>query len=124
MSQTAIAEPVNAQPKHVGVGDSIARGALSLLSTQPLTWGASLLAATVVPRLLGAEALGQVAFAGTVASLAANATGLGVSEFLVRRVAQRPLTVRQDAGLALSIQLVSTLLGALVIAVAGPFLTS
>ena len=123
MTQTAISEPVTGPTRHVGVSDSIARGALSLLSTQPLTWGASLLAASALPRLLGADALGQVAFVVTLAGLAQPPRRvLGVSEFLVRRVAQRPQTARQDAGIALSVQLMSTFVGALIIALVGPFL--
>src|SRR5437660_9685004 len=83
---------------HVSVGESVTRGALALLSTQPLTWGASLLTTILGPRLLGAEALGQFTIVFTIATLAATGTSLGVSEFLVRRVAQSPRTLRQDAG--------------------------
>jgi O-antigen/teichoic acid export membrane protein len=106
--------------RHLPVGESVTRGALALLSTQPLTWGSSLLTTIVAPRLLGADALGQVTIAITVAALAATATSLGVSEFLVRRVAQQPATLRQDAGVALLVQTVTTLLGALIIAIVGP----
>jgi O-antigen/teichoic acid export membrane protein len=102
------------------VGESVTRGALALLSTQPLTWAGSLLTTIAAPRLLGAEALGQFTIVFTIATLAATATSLGVSEYLVRRVAQSPTTLRHDAGVALLVQTITTLLGALVIAVLGP----
>jgi len=105
--------------RHLPVGESVARGALALLSTQPLTWASTLITTIAVPRLLGAEALGQVTVAITVAAIAATATSLGVSEFLVRRVAQHPTTIRQDAGVALLVQTVTTLLGALIVVLIG-----
>src|SRR5207247_8960317 len=95
-------------PGHAPVGGVLTRGALSLLSTQPLTWGASLLTTIAGPRLLGAEALGQFTVVFTIATLAATGTSLGVSEFLVRRVAQSPATLRQDAGVALLVQMIVT----------------
>jgi O-antigen/teichoic acid export membrane protein len=107
-----------------GVSDSVARGALSLLSTQPLTWGASLLAATVMPRLLGADLLGQVTFVSTLALLGSAITGFGIADYLVRRVAQRPHTMRRDLGLALCVQNVTTVVGALAIAFVLPRVTS
>jgi O-antigen/teichoic acid export membrane protein len=77
-----------------------------------LTWGASLLTTVALPRLLGADALGQLTIAITIAALAGTTTGLGVSEYLVRRAAQSPATIRQDAGVALLVQMIPTVLGA------------
>jgi O-antigen/teichoic acid export membrane protein len=105
--------------RHLPVGESVARGALALLSTQPLTWGASLLTTIAAPRLLGADELGQFTIATTIAALAATATSLGISEYLVRRFAQHPDTIRQDAGIALLVQTVATVVGAVAIAVLG-----
>jgi O-antigen/teichoic acid export membrane protein len=101
--------------KHFSVGESVTRGALALMSTQPLTWGASLLTTALAPRLLGAEALGQFTVAVTLVSLVATATSLGVSEFLVRRVAQNPATLQRDLGVALLLQTITALLSAIVI---------
>src|SRR4051812_39278989 len=42
----------------VSIGGSIARGALALLTVQPITWGVSLLGAIAIPSLLGSDALG------------------------------------------------------------------
>lgn len=124
VSRVAIEEPVAVHldaTTRLPVGESVTRGALALLSTQPLTWAGSLLTTIAAPRLLGAEALGQFTFVFTIATLAATATSLGGSEYLVRRVAQSPTTLRQDAGIALLVQTITTLLGALVIALLGLF---
>jgi O-antigen/teichoic acid export membrane protein len=120
MQQTSPAVHVDLTRARLPVGESVTRGALALLSTQPLTWGASLLTTIAAPRLLGAEALGQFTIVFTIATLAATATSLGVSEYLVRRVAQSPATLRQDAGVALLVQTIVTLLGALAIGLLGP----
>lgn len=79
---------------------SVVRGAMALLSTQPLTWAASLLAASLVPRYLGDGGLGQYAVAVSVASFVATLTSLGVPEYLVRRVATQPARVAVDGGAA------------------------
>jgi O-antigen/teichoic acid export membrane protein len=60
-----------------------------------------------MPRLLGAQAFGEVTIALTIATLATTASGLGVSEFLVRRAAQRPHTLQRDAGVAFAIQMIT-----------------
>ncbi len=100
------------------------RGALALLSTQPLTWGASLLMATVVPRLLGSDLLGQYAIVITIGGLASTLAVLGISDYLVRRFAQHPERLRQDAGIALTIQALSAIVVTLIIALAAPLLPS
>ncbi len=51
--------------------------------------------------------------------MAATGTSLGISEYLVRRVAQRPHSLEQDAGVALLVQQVITILGALLLALLG-----
>lgn len=112
---------VDAATQHLTVGESVTRGALALLSTQPLTWAGSLLTTIAVPRLLGAEGLGEFTIAFTIVTFAATATSLGVSEYFVRRAAQSPATLRQDTGVALLVQTTTTLLGALVIVLLGAF---
>jgi lipopolysaccharide exporter len=93
------------------VGRSIARGGLALFSVQPLTWGASLLSTALLPRLLGSDMLGEVSIATTFIAIVATACGLGISEFLVRRAAQQPHTLRRDQGTALVVQMIAAGLG-------------
>ena len=69
---------------------TVVRGALALLTAQPLTWGASLLVAVFVPQLLGPDGFGQLAVAQTFAFLAATVASLGVPYYLPRRVATEP----------------------------------
>jgi O-antigen/teichoic acid export membrane protein len=76
-----------------GTGDSrpaehrVLRGALALLSTQPITWATSLAIAVLVPRYLGAEALGQYGVASGVAVLVATLASFGIQSYLTRQVA-------------------------------------
>jgi O-antigen/teichoic acid export membrane protein len=107
---------------HGSVGGSVARGALALFSTQPLTWVASLLAAALVPRLLGADALGQYTAATSITAMGSTAAGLGISDYLIRRLAQRQDTLESDLGIALSIQLVAAVLVAVAIGILSPLL--
>jgi O-antigen/teichoic acid export membrane protein len=95
--------------QHKSVGQSVARGALAMLTTQPLTWGVSLLAAAVTPGLLGADILGQVTIAVTICNIASTIACIGVSEYLVRRVAQRPEVCQQNAGVALAVQMLTSI---------------
>jgi O-antigen/teichoic acid export membrane protein len=69
---------------------SVARGALAILSTQPLTWAATVAAAIWMPLFLGERALGQYVLLWTLAGLVGTAASLGVPDFLVRHVATRP----------------------------------
>ena len=109
---------------HGSVADSMLRGILALLSTQPLTWGTSLLAAAVMPRLLGAHALGQYTMVLSVTGLAGTALCLGIPDFLLRRIAQQPQSLRRDIGLALAIQLAAATIGAVLMLIASPWLES
>ncbi len=109
-----------AAPRHLPVGESIVRGALANFSAQPLTWGASLLAAAVVPRMLGSDAFGQLTIAFTITSLATPVLDLGIGNYLTRRVAQHPASVRRDIGVVLLLQLLTFGLGALAIVLLTP----
>src|SRR5437867_2804710 len=77
---TQITHPPALQAHKLPVGESVTRGALAMLSTQPLTWAGTLLTTVALPRLMGAEALGQYTIAYTIATLAGTVLGLGVSE--------------------------------------------
>jgi O-antigen/teichoic acid export membrane protein len=77
------------------------RGALALLSAQPLTWTASVLTAVFVPRFLGDEGLGQYAVAQGLTALVATVVVLGTPDLLVRRIASRPARAAADGSGAL-----------------------
>jgi O-antigen/teichoic acid export membrane protein len=84
---------------------SMARGALSLLSTQPLTWTASLLGAVLVPRYLGDQGLGQYTIAITLANLGGLIASLGVPNYLRRQIARQPGEVTRVGSTALALAL-------------------
>jgi O-antigen/teichoic acid export membrane protein len=57
---------------------------------QPITWGASLAVAVLVPRYLSDAALGQFGVAWSIASLIAVVASLGLQNLLTRKVATSP----------------------------------
>lgn len=65
-------------------------GALALLSTQPITWAASLLVVAYVPRYLDASTMGEWAILNALSGLVGTLLALGVPTILVRRVAENP----------------------------------
>src|SRR5438105_4315715 len=101
---------------------SVAKGALALLSTQPLTWATSLIVVTFLPRLLGDTALGQVTLAFTFPALIGPVVSLGLLEYLARSLASRSETAARDASLAWLIMSLVALAAAGVLAVAVPLL--
>jgi O-antigen/teichoic acid export membrane protein len=94
---------------------AVARGALALLSTQPLTWTASLLAAILVPRYLGAQALGEYATAVAAAGLLGSIVTAGVPNALVRQVARAPVAAPELASSALGLLVLLAALGGVVV---------
>lgn len=112
------------QPAVAGVSPSasVARGAIALLTTQPITWATSLLAAAFLPRFLGDAGLGQYALAMTVAAVAGTFVSLGVPNYLVRRVVTQPSRSTIDAGAALVLLVGVSALTALVLWLLLPFL--
>jgi O-antigen/teichoic acid export membrane protein len=82
---------------------TVFRGAALVLSTQPLTWAATLLTIILVPRYLGAEGLGQAAFLATVGTLVGSAVTMGVPQHLVRTIAGSPRAGLAEAGSALAL---------------------
>jgi O-antigen/teichoic acid export membrane protein len=79
---------------------SVAKGALALLSTQPLTWATSILAIVFVPRYLGDVALGQWTIGMTLSVLAGPVVSLGLLEYLSRGLASRSKDAAREARLA------------------------
>ena len=78
-----------AAPKTPGAG--VARGALALLGTQPLTWAASLATVALLPRYLGDDGLGRLAIAFTIGAVVGTVGSLGLPNFITRRVATDPV---------------------------------
>jgi len=76
---------------------SLVRGMVALFSAQPLTWAATFVGIIVVPRYLGAHALGQYAALTTIAGLAGTVAAMGVPDYLVRRIAVEPRSGRHEA---------------------------
>ena len=85
------------------VGQTIARGALALVSTQPLTWTATLLTTVFLPRFLGDGGLGLYAMVLTLSSLVGTVATLGLPELLTRRTAAQPRHASRDGTAALLI---------------------
>ena len=61
-----------------------------MLSTQPLTWSASLAAIILVPRYLGDDGLGRLAIAWTLGGYISLVATLGLPNLVTRRVAMDP----------------------------------
>src|SRR5438105_222759 len=82
---------------------SIGRGALALLSTQPLTWTASLLTAALVPHFLGDSKLGDYTLAVTITGLTGILVSAGIPGSLARHVATHPERGHSDGVAALTL---------------------
>jgi len=85
----------------------VVRGALIILSTQPLTWAARLALTILIPSLLGDRGLGQYAVALTISALAGTIVSAGIPTYLVRRTATDP--VRPDIAGTASLLLLTAL---------------
>jgi O-antigen/teichoic acid export membrane protein len=103
-------------------GVSVMRGAMALVTTQPLTWAASLLTAIFVPRFLGDQGLGQYVVVVTIANLAGLVAALGVPTYLRRHVATQPTRAAIDGSAALVLLVGLAILIAAALAVAMPLL--
>jgi O-antigen/teichoic acid export membrane protein len=101
---------------------SVARGALALLSTQPITWLASLLTTAFLPRYLGDGDLGQYTVALTIAGLAGTVLSLGITMSMVRSVAAQPGRAFRDGPAALVLLVGLAIPVAIALALAGPLL--
>lgn len=62
-------------------------GSLALLSTQPFTWGASVVSIALLPRYLGSRDLGTVSLAASIAQIVGIVATLGISTVIVRGAA-------------------------------------
>lgn len=96
---------------------SVARGALALFSTQPVTWAISLLSAILVPRFLGDRDLGTYVIVLTIASFLGTFASIGVPNYLVRRVATRPRDAEVDGGAALVLLTATSMVLAMLVAI-------
>lgn len=98
-------------PSH-SPASSVAKGALALLTTQPLTWATSLVSVALLPHYLGDVALGELTLAFTVSGLAAPVVSLGLLEYLSRALAARSSRVAQEATLGWIIMTLAAMLTA------------
>jgi O-antigen/teichoic acid export membrane protein len=98
----------------------VIRGALILLSTQPVTWAASLLLVIFVPRLLDSRALGEYQMAVSLEGVLIAALSLGVPSVLTRRIASSPETANRDISTALTLLLGLGTLGAILVLLVVP----
>lgn len=100
----------------------VIRGAFALLSTQPLTWAASLAAIVLVPKYLGDEGLGRFAVASTVGVLVGTLGSVGVQNFLTRVIATEPARASSYAwGSVAVVTICSLLVGAVVLSATAVF---
>jgi O-antigen/teichoic acid export membrane protein len=93
---------------------------LALLSAQPVTWTVSLLAAALVPRYLGDEALGQYVAAVSIAGLAGMVATMGVPTYLLRLTATQPERVTAVGTAAFVLLVVVAFVAAVGVATALP----
>jgi len=98
----------------------VLRGALALLSTQPLTWAVSLLCVVLLPRYLGAHGLGEYTVAITIANLTAIVTAFGLPSLLVRQIAQSPRAPRAYIGAGVVFVAAASTLAAVVLSLLLP----
>jgi O-antigen/teichoic acid export membrane protein len=71
--------------------------------------------------LLGADGLGQITVVTTITGFGGVIASMGVSDLLVRRIAQQPRNLAYDATVGLAIQLMAAVLTALAIVVGKQF---
>lgn len=116
-------EPEPPTPRRSDVG-RVLRGSLAILTTQPITWSASLVATVFIPRYLTDAELGEMALATTVAALVALVMTLGIPTALVRSLSAHPERSRIDATAALALQLAPASVAAAIVVVAWQFLPS
>jgi O-antigen/teichoic acid export membrane protein len=98
----------------------VIRGALILLSTQPVTWACSLLLVIFVPRLMDSRSLGEYQMAVSLEGVLISLLSLGVPSVLTRRIAAAPDTARRDISTALTLLVGLGTLGSLVVLVVVP----
>jgi O-antigen/teichoic acid export membrane protein len=115
-------EPIGTTPERGPARSRIAHGALALLSTQPLTWAASLMLAVALPHYLGGRALGEYTTAFTIAGLVGILASLGVPTYLVRSVATTPRDAAANVGGSIVLIVSLTALTTVLLSALSPFL--
>ena len=73
-----------------GIGRTVARNAVVLMATQAVTWLLTLALTIVLPRFLGAEAVGSFHFANSVWAIAAIIVTFGMDTALTKEIARCP----------------------------------
>jgi O-antigen/teichoic acid export membrane protein len=96
---------------------AVARGALALLSAQPLTWASTLLLVVMLPRYLADTEIGQAALGTSLAALVGPVCTLGLLDYLTRNLASRPKRELHEATLAWVVMTCTAVVGAFLLAV-------
>src|SRR5690242_10204166 len=75
-----VADPISEETSQAGASTihRVMRGALMMLSTQPITWACSLAMTIFIPRLLDSHSFGEYTVAATLSSLLGAVVSLGV----------------------------------------------
>lgn len=107
-------EPHNMSGSATSATQRVIRGALLLLSTQPVTWASSLLLVIFVPRYLDSRSLGEYQMAVSLEGVLLGLLSLGVPTVLTRRLASSPQTASVDISAALTLLVGLGTLGSLV----------
>ncbi len=69
---------------------SVAKNAVTLMGTQLITWGMSMLLTIFLPRFLGPSAIGKYHFSGSIWVILSMVASLGMDTYLTKEAARRP----------------------------------
>ncbi len=106
---TTVERSVGVAAPEPPVGAHVTRGVFAFLSTQPFTWASSLAIAVLVPRYLGAAALGTYGVSWNIAQFVGDLTSFGLKNLLTRRVATEPSQASRYATAAVAIAMTGAL---------------
>lgn len=97
-------------------GRTIAKNASVMMASQMVTWILSLVITIILPRYLGAEAIGQLRLASSIWALVAIVAAFGMDSFLIKEIAQSPNETGRLLSTSLILRLAIFLVGSLVVA--------
>lgn len=89
-----------------GSGNTIAKNALALFSTQIITWLLSLVLTMITPRYLGPHGFGILAIVLSIWAFANVIGAWGIDTFLIKSVARNPVHTATLVGTALWVRTV------------------
>jgi O-antigen/teichoic acid export membrane protein len=92
-------------------GKTIAKNAGMMMASQIITWSLSFLTMIFIPRVLGAEAIGQVQLAGSIWAIVGIVANFGMSLLLTKEVARDNAKAGELFGTIVVLRVLLTLLG-------------